>query len=260
MSLPVSDPPQAPVERPLLVLLPGLDGTGLMFEPFVKALGSFKARVVRYPEGLTSYAACLHFARVQLPRGRPYLLLGESFSGPVAMALAAEQPEGLVGLVLCGTFARNPRPGLAWAVALLGLLPGRLPLALLRYLLLGRWATEPLLDRVRAMAPQVPPNTLKGRLRSVVTVDQTPLLGRIQVPSLALVGAQDRLVPPAATDWLRSHLPNLDVTRLQGPHWLLQTRPDAAVQAIEAFLGRLPKPPAAESVNDLSASAGAAEG
>ncbi|WP_243303786.1 alpha/beta fold hydrolase [Geothrix oryzisoli] len=242
MSLPVSDPPQAPVERPLLVLLPGMDGTGLMFEPFVKALGSFKARVVRYPEGLTSYAACLHFARVQLPRGRPYLLLGESFSGPVAMALAVEQPEGLVGLVLCGTFARNPRPGLAWAVTLLGLLPGRLPLALLRYLLLGRWATPALMDLAQTLAPQVPAATLKGRLRSVVTVDQTPLLGRIQVPTLALVAAQDRLVPPAATDWLRSHLPNLDVVRLQGPHWLLQTRPDAAVQAIAAFLDRLPKP------------------
>ena len=127
-------------------------------------------------------------------------------------------------------------------------------------LLLGRWATEPLMDRVRAMAPQVPPATLKGRLRSVVAVDQTALLGRIRVPTLALVGAQDRLVPRAAGEWMRRHLRRLDVVRLQGPHWLLQTRPDAAVQAIEAFLGRLSKSPAAETVDDLSASAGAAEG
>jgi pimeloyl-ACP methyl ester carboxylesterase len=159
----------------------------------------------------------------------------------VAVALAAEEPENLVGLVLCGTFARNPRPGLAWAASLLGILPSRLPLFLIRVLLLGRWATGPLLARVQALLPQVPAGTLKSRLRSVVAVDETPLLARLRVPTLALVGAQDRLVPPAATEWLRAHLPNLDIARLQGPHWLLQTRPDAAVKAIEAFLERLPK-------------------
>lgn len=248
MSPPAPAPQRRPADRPLLVLLPGMDGTGLMFEPFVKALGGFRTRVVRYPEGLTSYSACLHFARVQLPRDRPFILLGESFSGPVAMALAAEQPEGLVALVLCGTFARNPRPGLAWLAPLLGLLPARrLPLFLIRYLLLGQWATEPLLDRVWAMLPQVPAPTLKGRLRSVLSVDHTPILWRIQVPVLVLRGDQDRLVPPEATDWLRTHLPSLDIATLHGPHWLLQTRPEAATQALVAFLDRLPAPVDANS-------------
>jgi len=244
MSLPGPDPSPAHAERPLLVLLPGLDGTGLLFGPFVAALeaAGFEARVVRYPAALTSYPACTHFARTLLPRDRPFLLLGESFSGPVALALAAEEPEGLVGLVLCGTFARNPRPALAWATSLLGILPGRLPLGLLRFLLLGRWATPVLMDLVRTLAPQVPATTLKDRLRSVVAVDQTALLDRLRMPSLALIAAHDRLVPRGAGEWLRFHLPNLDIVRLQGPHWLLQTRPDAAVQAIAAFLDRLPEP------------------
>ena len=233
--------PQTTDDRPLLVLLPGMDGTGRMFEPFLAALGDFETRVVRYPAALMSYAACIHHVRTLLPRDQPFVLLGESFSGPVAVALAAERPEGLVALVLCGTFARNPRPGLAWAAPLLRFLPARrLPLALIRFLLLGRWATEPLLALVRSMLPEVPAATLKGRLLAVVAGDQTPLLGRIQVPTLALAAAQDRLVPPAATRWLRAHLPNLDIARLQGPHWLLQTRPDATAQAIRDFLGRLP--------------------
>ena len=244
MSLPGPDPSPARAERPLLVLLPGLDGTGTMFGPFVTALeaAGFEARVVRYPPALASYAACAHFAHTLLPRDRPFLLLGESFSGPVALALAAEAPEYLVGVVLCGTFAKNPRPGLGRLAPLLPILPNRLPPAVIRFLLLGRWATEPLLDLLRALVPQVPPATVKARLRAVVAVDQTPLLGRLRVPVLALVAARDRLVPPSATAWLRARLPNLDIVRLQGPHWLLQTRPDACVQAIEAFLGRLPKP------------------
>lgn len=227
-------------ERSLLVLLPGLDGTGVMFEPFLKAAGDFEARVVRYPEALVSYAACLHHARTLLPRDRPYVLLGESFSGPVALALAAERPEGLVALVLCGTFARNPRPGLAWTAPLLGLLPPmRLPLGAIRFLLLGRWATGPLMDLVRRVLPAVPKATLRDRLLAVIAVDQTPLLSRIHVPALALVAAHDRLVPAAATRHLRTHLRGLDIATLQGPHWLLQTRPDAAAQALRDFLGRI---------------------
>ncbi|HEY3399875.1 MAG TPA: alpha/beta hydrolase [Geothrix sp.] len=233
-------------ERPLLVLLPGMDGTGIMFEPFLKALADsgFETRVVRYPAGLASYPACLHYARTQLPKERPFLLLAESFSGPVALALAAEEPEGrLVGLVLCGSFAKNPRPGLAWATPLLRVLPARrLPRTLIRFLLLGRWKSGPLGSLVDTMLPQVPPATLKGRLLAVGTIDQTALLRHIRVPILALVAAHDRLVPLTATHWLRAHLPTMDIARLQGPHWLLQTRPDAALQAITAFLDRLPKP------------------
>jgi len=224
---------------PLLILLPGLDGTGLMFEPLLKAMEGLEARVVPYPPELTSYPDCVAFARKQLPRDRPFLLLGESFSGPVALALAAEHPQGLAGLVLCGSFARNPRPGLAWTAPLLRLLPPlRLPMGLLRRLLLGRWETAPLLALAGRLRLQVPAATLRARLLAVLSLDQTPLLGRIRVPVLVLRASEDRLVPPGATAWLREHLPGLDVFTLQGPHWLLQTRPEAAGRIILDFMGR----------------------
>jgi len=224
---------------PALVLLPGLDGTGLMFEPFVRVLDGFEPQVVRYPAALTSYPDCVAFARTQLPVGRPFLLLGESFSGPVAIALAAERPPGLAGLVLCSTFARNPRPALAWTVPILRALPPtRLPLPLLRRLILGRWVSGPLINLVRTMLPQVPMATLKARLLAVMAVDHTALLGQIQVPILALCASDDRLVPRSATDWIRAHWPNLDIVTFQGPHWLLQTRPEACAQALQAFAER----------------------
>ncbi|MDR3685024.1 MAG: alpha/beta hydrolase, partial [Geothrix sp.] len=182
------------------------------------------------------YSDCLAFARTRLPAGRPFLLLGESFSGPVAMALAAEGPAGLLGLVLCGTFARNPRPGLAWTAPLLRALPPlRLPLALIRLLLLGRWATETLEKRVRDLRGQVPAATLKGRLLAVLAADHTALLARVQVPAMALHARQDRLVPPAATRWLEAHRPGLETVTLEGPHWLLQARPEACAQVLRAF-------------------------
>ena len=238
-------PPDAP---PLLVLLPGMDGTGIMFEPFLEALGKWPTRVLRYPVALTSYADCIAFARDHLPVDRPFLLLGESFSGPVALALGAERPKGLVGVVLCSTFARNPRPGLGWLAPLLRTLPApRLPPSWLRRLLLGGRKAGAMEHLVDTMLTFFPPATLKGRLLAVGALDHTECLRQIQVPMLALVAAQDRLVPKSAAAWLRNHGPTLDMVRLQGPHWLLQTRPSACVQAIQDFLARnqgRPEPPA----------------
>jgi pimeloyl-ACP methyl ester carboxylesterase len=118
----------------------------------------------------------------------------------------------------------------------------RLSLALIRQLLLGRWSTEALLDLIKSMRLQLPAATLKGRLLAVLAVDHTPLLGQIQVPILALVASHDRLAPKEATDWIRTHR-SIDIVTLQGPHWLLQTRPEACARAIREFLARNQMPP-----------------
>ncbi len=232
--------PMPATERPVLVLLPGMDGTGLMFGPFLGVVDGLDAQVLRYPPELTAYPDCIAYARAQLPVDRPYLLLGESFSGPVAIALAAERPKGLLGLVLCCTFARNPHPGLGWAAPIVRALPAfRMSHWLIRYLLLGTWATQPLLALADHLPSVVPAATMKARLLAVVAVDQTPLLSRIQVPTLALCATQDRLVPKASDRWTQAHLPGLETALIPGPHWLLQARPEGTARAIEAFLQRL---------------------
>ncbi|WP_222432862.1 alpha/beta fold hydrolase [Caenimonas sedimenti] len=93
-----------------LVLLPGMDGTGELFAPFIAAYGG-ATQVVRYPPtAVLNYAGLEEVARSALPRGEPFVLLGESFSGPIAISLAASRPPNLLGVILCCTFARNPRP------------------------------------------------------------------------------------------------------------------------------------------------------
>jgi pimeloyl-ACP methyl ester carboxylesterase len=227
-------------ERPVLVLLPGMDGTGLMFGPFLAVLEGLEAQVLRYPPELTAYADCVAYARARLPLGRPFLLLGESFSGPVAITLAAEQPEGLAGLVLCSTFARSPHPGLSWAAPLVRALPSfRMSHWLVRFLLLGSWTTAPLVALANSLSGAVPSATMKARLLAVAAVDATPLLGRIQAPTLALCASQDRLVPKASDRWTKAHLPDLESLLIPGPHWLLQACPEATARAIEAFLRRI---------------------
>jgi len=76
-----------------LVLLPGLDGTGELFEHFVNALtDQTQALIFRYPaEARLGYAELTKFVKEQLPVNEPYILLGESFSGPIAVSIAATQ-------------------------------------------------------------------------------------------------------------------------------------------------------------------------
>ncbi|MFA5258386.1 MAG: hypothetical protein WC360_09565, partial [Opitutales bacterium] len=79
------------IMNPALILLPGLDGTGRLFSDFVAALGpEADVVVVSYPtDQCLSYHELVAFVRPFLPRDRPYVILAESFSGPIGIALAA---------------------------------------------------------------------------------------------------------------------------------------------------------------------------
>ena len=89
-----------------LLLLPGMDGTGRLFAPFLEAIGpAVDVQVVRYPgNGSSGYEGLVELARAALPTDGDFFILGESFSGPVAISLAAAHPPGLMGLILCCTF------------------------------------------------------------------------------------------------------------------------------------------------------------
>src|SRR5262245_22389675 len=93
-----------------LLLLPGLDGTGALFDPFVRALSAEIApQIVRYPSDQPlGYDALEPMVAQHIPAREPYAILGESFSGPLALRLARRQEGDLVGVVLVATFVTNP--------------------------------------------------------------------------------------------------------------------------------------------------------
>src|SRR6478609_9048711 len=108
-----------------LVLLPGLDGTSALFADFRAALDSnIKVLAIAYPQDrVLGYSQLTDFVARKLPRDESFVLLGESFSGPVAVELAALRPAGLLGVVLCNSFVKNPRPLLKPLKGLVNLLP-----------------------------------------------------------------------------------------------------------------------------------------
>jgi len=216
---------------PTLILLPGMDGTGELFAPFVAALGEeFDVRVVKYPgDQCGGYDELEAIARAAIPKDRPYVLLGESFSGPIAISIAASAPGKLLGLVLCCTFARNPRPALAGLKALIRVLPVK---ALPAGWLVGaqmRAAFKAAMERVTSAA-------LKARLRTVLAVDVCARLAQCQVPILYLQAKRDLLVPPRARNVITNIKPTAEVIEFDAPHFLLQTVPQQAAHEVAAFV------------------------
>jgi pimeloyl-ACP methyl ester carboxylesterase len=227
------------VNATTIVLLPGMDGTGDLFTAFVQVLPEhFEPLIVRYPNNTPlNYDQLTEFVRAHLPASRPFVLLGESFSGPIAIRLAAEQPENLRALILCASFARNPRPALAPLRNAIGFLPMNATLnSFASRWTLGRFSTAVLRRELEHAISLVSPSIMRARLRAVVDVDVTDAVQRIRAPILYLRATHDALVPKAAGQLIQSLQPKMDIQEISAPHFLLQTAPREAARAIQTFL------------------------
>jgi pimeloyl-ACP methyl ester carboxylesterase len=222
-----------------IVLLPGMDGTGELFEPFITALGpAFKINVVRYPTSRTlNYEELEAIAREAIPLEGPFIILGESFSGPIAVSLAAAGSPRLKGLVLCCTFVRNPIPPLAFLQPIVRALPIKLaPIRALSHLVLGRFSSERLRNALVQAISQVSSQVFRARLQAVLTVDVSQKLTRVSVPVLYLRALQDRLVPQSASKLVSQLCPNVKVAPVEGPHFLLQASSEQAANVVSTFV------------------------
>jgi len=221
--------------------MPGLDGTGTLLEEFARtAPASMIPAIATYPpDEPLSYEQLAPIAAAMLPGEGTCVIVAESFSGPLALRLAADAPPGLVGVVLCNTFIRPPRSSL-WQFAPLALLT-RLPLPspLIRRYLLGPDAPEATLARFRAAVRTVRPKVLAHRIRTVLTTDAADLLRRCPVPILHLQARCDRLIPKRCHTRMLAIRPDLSTQTLDGTHLLLQTHSHDCWSAITAFASTL---------------------
>jgi pimeloyl-[acyl-carrier protein] methyl ester esterase len=226
---------------PNLVILPGLDGTGARFADFIREIApAVDARVIPFPtDEPLGYAELETLVRRALPADRRFVLLAESFSGPLAIRIGADPPRGLAGVILCGTFAKNPYPWLRRMRPLAVRLPVKS---------LPRWLRAPLMwgsgnprrapPRGQRAISAVAAAVIRRRIGEVLSVDETARLGAIELPILVLTAARDRLLPRAATHLLLQSLPLAQFEEIDGPHLLLQSRPSECAVPVLRFVRR----------------------
>jgi pimeloyl-[acyl-carrier protein] methyl ester esterase len=224
-----------------LVLLPGIDGSGRMYAPLLAAGPRRLApRVVSFPrDEALGYDELLPLARAALPARGRYALLAESFSGPLAIRLAAERPRGLVALILAATFLHRPlNPVLSPLRALVGarFFGIAMPAAAIRHLLAGPDAPDALVHEIQQAVAAVTPAVMAHRALAALQVDVREDLGRVAVPILYLGPTRDRLIRTDVAEELLALRPDAEVALLDAPHMILQRCPHAALERIEAFL------------------------
>ncbi len=235
-----------------LVILPGLDGTTTLLRDFMDAARPTfdSVMAVAYPcDCLLSFDELERIARDALPKVGSFVLLGESFSGPIALSIAANPPAGLAGLVLSTTFANSPVSMLRPFAGLARFAPVHsLPISLLSWCLLGRWATPQLISALSGALHSVAASVLRSRASMALRVDVTACLSRITVPVLYLQATKDRLLRPGASKVILQGIPRTTLTRVAGPHLLLQAAPTRVADAVATFVSELEQEAKSHSV------------
>ena len=222
-------------QRPTLVLMPGFDGTGKLFEPIIPLLEPrFDLKVITYPD-LDSFNDYIECAYRQLPQVPGYSLLAESFSGPVALALMSRLQDQIGPSVLCSTFCRSPLQTMTQMMQ-------QIPDQMFSLGALGAFCfdVDDMIDEDFTDTQPIPLNVttqldgavLKHRISVLSRIDVSAMLPEIQTSILYLQGTHDKIVPESLAQMVAQNLPNVHRVNLDGPHMLLQTHPHLCVDLI----------------------------
>ena len=230
-------------DRMKLVLLPGLDGTGILFEPLLRALPQALTPVVQsYPGDVPlSYEELLPVAQSALPIAEPFILLGESFSGPLALRIAATNPAGLKGVILCASFVRNPVrffPQLCRPLIQPIIFSSWPPWFRLRALFVG-YSSHAMFELVERAHKIVTAEVMAARAREIIAVNAEEALAACRVPILYVAGGWDRLVPEHNRRRIKQIKPSVKVVVLPSLHMVLQNIPEAAAEVIAHCAARV---------------------
>jgi len=229
--------------KPTLVLLPGFDGSGRLFSPIHKELSdSVDTIVLSYPsDKVMTYSDLCHYLKDELP-DTPYVLLGESFGGPLAMMLSTYADENLKGIILCVSFVKNPQVLLSRLIRPF-LKPKHLqketPAWHIRTMLMNGVSDAKLIRNIQAATAELSREVYFYRLREIADVDVTHILQKCELPILYLRAKKDRLVYESSMKLVEKFGKNVTVETFDAPHMLLQTQPKLASQSIKKFMSHI---------------------
>jgi pimeloyl-[acyl-carrier protein] methyl ester esterase len=215
------------------LLLPGLDGTGDLFAPFVAAAPEeIYPIVVSYPTAEASIEALERHVREKITE--KCIVIAESFSGPIGVRVASDAR--VRALILCNSFIRSPLPRALRFFAISPIFAIPMPRLAVRRHLLGHSANSELVEIAQAVLRRVPARVLAQRTRHVFETDERKAVRDLPKPILYLRGADDTLCSESSWEELHAIRPDAEIAKLRGPHLLLQVSPAECWQAILRFM------------------------
>lgn len=221
-----------------LILLPGMDGTGHLFSPLLRYLSHLDCDVITLPTtGDQGYLRLSDYVQERLPK-EDFILLAESFSGPIAEKLSRRRIEHLKGIIFVATFLSAPNKLLlSFAQRLpLNLVPlkilASMPLAsyIMRRFFLGENASNELLGSFQEVISDIPAMLIRDRLKALHGLTYSP--EKIILPVAYIQAKYDKLVPAVKLKEFEDNFKTLTINRLDGPHFILQAKPKEGASLI----------------------------
>jgi pimeloyl-ACP methyl ester carboxylesterase len=169
-------------------------------------------------------------------------IVGLSMGGYVALALAERRPARVAGLVLCDTRAAADSEAAQQArqAGIEKVNSGGLSEFLdgMPVRLLSSRASDALKRRVRTLSEQKAEAVAAALAAMRDRPDRTTLLGRLQLPCMVMVGAEDTVTPPSEARMMAAEvLPGARFAEIAGAgHLSMLEQPEAFVAAMTRFL------------------------
>jgi len=216
----------------MLVLLPGMNGTGELFAEFLSYYDGDHL-VISLPEsGPQDHATLANVINQQLPN-ESYILLAESFSGGIVPELLKLNPTHIKGVIFVASFLSSPR---SYLIGVAKLIPIKalvsLPLSNIahRLLFLGQEATKPLLSKFVKVIKSIPKQVLSSRLE-VMKVLQLPEM-TFDIPTIYIRALSDRLISPNKSQEVANVFNHIEFVEIEGPHFILQAQPKESARLV----------------------------
>ena len=229
-----------------LVLLPGLDGTGKLFDPLINNLPDWiQPVVVSYPKDKPyGYDELKTIVSRAYPLDKAFVILGESFSGPLAVMSAGEKPKGLKGIILCASFVKRPfRLIPPWASTLsISPIYKLWPLTIKLRAIFGRRKYKELVNLALDSIKSVRTDVIAERVKEILKVDVEQELMKSDIPILYLASRRDHLIRKHNITCIKRIKMDLIVTEIDTEHFILQLEPEKSAEEIEKFIKSIWRP------------------
>jgi len=219
------------------ILLPGLYGTGELFDPLLRvAPPDSDISVVTYPTQTNiDFDQLVDIAEGQIPDEKPAQIFAESFSGLVAIRLLTRNQRNYKRVMFCAAFAISPLSGFNWVmnvvIPLIRGWPWLVKFGVRNFCLNGT-TSQSTIEEVSNIVNKIPVPVLRERLEMIGRLNLIDELRRIKIPSTYLLPGKDRLIPRRCAKKFIESIPSIELHEIDGPHFLLQVSPGVAAEVI----------------------------